>query len=324
MLVIGYGSIGKRHVENLLKIPKTEVILFSKHKKSVKNVLTFSSLQKCISKNPDVAIIANNTNSHIGIAMKLAKLGIDLFIEKPLSNSSKDIFSLNKIVKNKKIVTQIGCNLRFHKCIKKIKAVIDKEKIGRIISVKVESGSYLPEWHPYEDYKKSYASRKSLGGGVVLTCIHEIDYMYWLFGDIKEVFSLTGKFSDLQITAEDFSSTIIKFRNNIVGELHLDYFQRPGIRSCKIIGTKGTIYWDSVSNNVKLYDIKKEEWVKLYGIDKFDRNDMYKDELQYFLKCVSEKKNSFNSIKDGIKTLQIALAIKKSSQQKKVVKIEKK
>ena len=321
---MGYGSIGKRHVKNLLKIPKIKIILLSKHEKSVRNVMVFSSLQQCLDQNPDAAIICNTTNFHVETATKLAKSGIDLFIEKPLSDSMKNISNLNRIIKKKKLITQMGCNLRFHKCIKKIKEMIDENKMGRIISVKVESGSYLPEWHPNENYTKSYASKKELGGGVVLTCIHEIDYMYWLFGEIVEVFSLTGKFSDLDITSEDLSSIIIKFKNNIIGELHLDYFQRPAIRSCKIIGAKGTIYWDSISNKVIFYDIKKEKWFKIYKINKYDRNEMYKDELNYFLKCVSKRENSFNPINEGVKTLQVALSIKKSSHQKQMIKIDKK
>lgn len=92
----------------------------------------------------------------------------------------------------------MGCNLRFHDCIKKMKSLLEKETIGKIISVKVECGAYLPDWHPYEDYSKGYAARDDLGGGVVLTCIHELDYLYWFFGEIKEVFSITGKFSNLK------------------------------------------------------------------------------------------------------------------------------
>ena len=109
----------------------------------------------------------------------------------------------------------------------------------------LESGSYLPDWHPYEDYRNSYASKENLGGGVVLTCIHEIDYLHWFFGEIKELFAMTGKFSDLKIEVDDLASVTMKFSNNIIVELHLDFFQKPDFRCCKIIGTNGTIYWDS-------------------------------------------------------------------------------
>ncbi len=323
--VIGYGSIGKRHVENLLSISNLKIIICTKQKiknPCKKKIVIVNSIRDCLEEKPDIGIICNNSNLHLTTAIKLAKSGVDIFIEKPLSNSLKDTKELLKIVKKKKIISQMGCQLRFHKCIKKIKESILKKQIGKILSVKVECGSFLPDWHPYEDYSKSYAARKELGGGVVLTCIHEIDYLYWFFGKASEVFSMTGKYSDLKIHADDLSAGIIKFKNNIIAELHLDYFQKPLFRSCKVIGTKGTIYWDSDSNIVKLYDNNKNKSIKILKWTNYDRNSMYKEELIHFLNCVKKRKSTINPVQtDGINVLQIGLAIIKSSKVKKVIKL---
>ena len=160
---------------------------------------------------PDIGFITNETAYHIPVAIKLAKSGLDLFIEKPLSNIMKNVKELTKLVEIKKLVTLMGCNLRFDKCIKEIKHLVDQQTIGKIISVKVECGTYLPDWHHDENYSNSYAAREELGGGVVLTCIHELDYLFWFFGEIKEVFSMTGKFSNLKINASDLSAIILRF-----------------------------------------------------------------------------------------------------------------
>lgn len=323
--VIGYGSIGKRHVQNLLLIPNTEIIICTKQKiinTFPTKIKIVDSISNCLKEKPDIGIIANISNCHIPTAIKLAKIGVDLFIEKPLSNSLKGTEELLKIVRKKKIITQMGCQLRFHKCIKKIKDLISSKRLGRILSVQVECGSFLPDWHPYEDYSKSYAARKELGGGIVLTCIHEIDYLYWFFGKASEVFSITGKYSDLKISADDLSAGIIKFKNNVIAELHLDYFQKPLFRSCKIIGTKGTIYWDSDTNIVKLYDNNKNRWIKILKLSNYDRNSMYREELIHFLNCVKKRKITINPLQyDGIKTLQIGLAIIKSSKKKEMIKL---
>ena len=107
----------------------------------------------------------------------------------------------------------------------------------------------------------------------------------------------------------------------MIAELHLDYFQKPDFRSCKIIGTKGMIYWDSNENTVLLYDNKKNKWVKVVGWPNYDRNFMFKAELTHFLNCVERQKSTINPLgADGIKTLKIALAIIKSSKMKKVIK----
>jgi len=327
-LIAGYGSIGKRHLENIISNNNSEIIVYSKRKDlsnlRKKNIKIFNSLEKCLAEKPNIGFITNETVHHVPVSKKLATAGLDLFIEKPLSNSTKSVSELVKLTKTKKLVTLMGCNLRFHECIKKIKSLIEQEKIGKIISVQVECGTYLPDWHPNEDYSKGYSARDDLGGGVVLTCIHEIDYLYWFFGEVKEVFSFTGKFSNLKIKSDDLSAIIMKFRNNVIAEIHLDYFQKPETRSCKIIGTKGMIVWNSSNNQVKLYNLKNNKWSTKLKIKNYKKNDMYKKELAHFINCIKQKKKSLNDISQGQYVLKIALGIIKSSKLKRVVTIEKK
>lgn len=326
ILIVGLGSIGKRHLQNLQSLTNAQFIIYSKQTKldfsKDKNVKIFNSLDKCLLEKPSVGFITNETVDHIPIAIKLAKNGIDLFIEKPLSNTMTKIKELRKIVENKKLITLMGCNFRFDKCIKQIKNLVDQKSVGKIISVKVECGTYLPDWHPYENYSNSYAAKDELGGGVVLTCIHELDYLFWFFGEIKEVFSMTGKFSNLKISASDLSAIILRFKNNVIVELHLDYFQKPETRSCKIIGTKGTIYWDSLTNEVRLYDLKKEKWISNLKIKNYQKNEAYLDEITHFMQCVKNKENSINDIIQGSYVTKVALQIIKSSKLKKTIFIK--
>ena len=231
VLIVGYGSIGKRHLENFLQFKDIRLIVYTKRNDlqslKKKGIKVSNSLTECLKENPDVGVIANETSLHTPIAIKLAKEGLDLFLEKPLSNSLKDVEKLRAIVKKKKLITQMGCNLRFHPCIKKIKSLIEQQKIGKIISAQVQNCSYLPDSHRWEDYRKSYAARKDLGGGVILTnAIHEIDYMYWFFQEVENVISMSGKFSDLDVTAEDYVSSLLKFKNKIIGELHTGLFSK--------------------------------------------------------------------------------------------------
>ena len=320
ILVVGYGSIGKRHVKNLLKHTNSQIIIYTKRQDldfKTKRVIVTNSFEYSLSQNPNVGFICNETSKHIPVAMKLAKAGLDLFLDKPLSDSMKGISTLNKIVKEKKLITQMGCQLRFHGCIRKIQQLLIQKKIGKIISVQAENGSYLPDWHPYEDYRYGYAAKKKLGGGVVLTQIHDIDYLYWIFGNPKSIFSVTGKFSNLDISTEDYSASIIQLKNKITAELHLDFFQGPEYRRIKIKGTDGIILWNSQENAIKVYSNKKNTWKTILKIKKFDRNQLYVDEIKHFLRCVKNRKNTINNLDDGIKTMKIALAIKESGKKKK-------
>lgn len=321
-LVVGYGSIGRRHVNNLLAIPNIDVLVCtSRTDVNTKNdrIKIYKSLDDSIAQKPDFGVIANVTNLHIPTAIKLAQNNIDLFIEKPLSDSTSGISKLVSLVKKKRLVTMMGCNLRFNPGIQKVKEILSKKEIGRVISVRSECGSYLPNWHPYEDYRTGYAARTDMGGGVVLTIIHEIDYLYWMFGDVKEVFSISDRFSDLEIKAEDLSASVIRFKNNIIGELHLDYFQRPLARNCKIIGTKGTIEWNEETNSVRVFHAEKEKWEEKIRIRNYDNNEEYVKEMIHFIKSVKQRKGTTNDITQGFKTLQIALAIKRSSKVRKMV-----
>ena len=147
VLVAGYGSVGRRHVDNFLELKDIQLIVYTKRNDlqllKKKGVKVSNSLAECLKENPDIGVITNETSLHIPIAIKLAKEGLDLFLEKPLSNSLKDVEKLHAIVKKKKLITQMGCNLRFHSCIKKIKSLIEQQKIGKIISVQVQGSSYL-------------------------------------------------------------------------------------------------------------------------------------------------------------------------------------
>ena len=318
---MGYGSIGKRHIQNLSNYSDIEIIVCTKRKQDIflkKNKCkVIKSLKKSISENPDFAIISNVTSLHIETAIELANAGIHFLIEKPLSHNQNGVKKLLNVIKTKKLITLIGCHLRFHPCIIKIKEIIEKKKIGKVLAVQAQNSSYLPDWHPYENYKESYAAKKELGGGVVLTSIHELDYLYWLFGKINDVFSISDKSGDLELSCDDMSSSLLKFKAGIVGEVHLDFFQKTIIRQCNIIGTKGIISCNINLNRIKLYNPITKKWSVQLELKNYDINEVYKRELDHFIKCVKNNKKSINDVGEGINVLKIALSIIKSSKIKK-------
>lgn len=326
ILIVGFGSIGRRHTNNILKHTDSSLIIFTRRKniknsefylyaKNKKRIKILSNFDKCLEQNPSVAFVTNETSLHTVLALELAKKGIDLFIEKPLSNSLRNLSALTRIVQKNKIVAMVGCNFRFYPPICKIKELVEKQFTGRIISVQLENSSYLPDWHPCEDYSKNYAARKDLGGGVTLTQIHELDYLTWIFGTVKPICSISGKFSDLQVTADDGCFCIMRAKNNVIVELHLDYFSKPYYKRIKIRGTSGTIYWDSIENNVRFLNNKKSSWEILkirdnYKLKGKPLNRMYVDELKYFLNCVTNREQPMNDLYESSNILKCALSLK--------------
>ena len=144
--------------------------------------------------------------------------------------------------------------------------------------------------------------------------------MYWLFQEVENVISMSGKFSDLDVNVEDYAASLLRFKNKIIGDA-IVYFQRPDFKSCQIRGTKGEIYWDSDNNCLNIYDMNKKRWKTELEVKNYHRNFSYVEELKHFLKCVKQKKETINDLEQGIDTLKIALAIKKASKLMKAVNV---
>jgi predicted dehydrogenase len=218
----------------------------------------------------------------------------------------------------------LGFNLRFHPCLQKIKDILDEGKIGRTISAKAEVGQYLPDWHPSEDYRKSYSAQKALGGGIILDAIHEIDYVRWFLGDVSEVFCYADKLSHLEIDTEDIAEILLRFKSKAIGNIHMDYVQRVYNRKCEIVGDEGTVTWNFSDNIVRLYTAKSKQW-QLFPISNeqtgFDFNQTYLQEMKCFIQCLTEKLSPPVDGTDGKRIQEIALAAKKSAEIAEVIRL---
>ena len=323
-LIVGFGSIGKRHFDNLKQLGNVEVSILSRRNLNLPDTRVYSSVEEACRESFDAVIIANETSLHIPTAIKFAEKEYNLFIEKPLSHTFKNVDRLVDLVSQHNLKVMTGCNMRFHPVISSAEGLIREHRIGRTISARAEVGQYLPDWRPERDYRNSYSASKERGGGVILDLIHELDYTCWFFGDVSKIFSMSGKRSDLEIKTEDIAEILMEFENSIIAEVHLDYIQRRPSRNFKIVGTSGTICADLTSNKVEIFDIANHNWEVVNLDTGFDRNKMYLDEMKHFVKYIQGKiTEPMISLRDGVKVLQIALAAKESALTGKVIDIQK-
>jgi predicted dehydrogenase len=181
-------------------------------------------------------------------------------------------------------------------------------------------GSYLPDWHPWEDYRDMYSSKEGVGG-ILLDAIHGINYGRWFFGAEELVTGLLSYDSSLEIETEDTVNLITRYENNVQCEYHFDYLQRTPIRSGQITGDVGSIRWGGVKKSVRRYDLEKDDWITEETYDNWNINQMYINMLEHFLHCVTEHESTTSPIKDGWKDLQLVLAAKKSSDQGKHIQL---
>jgi len=323
VLVVGLGSIGKRHVEIInQQFPQVKVVAL-RHRKyndtegsSQQMVKQVFSLDEAILTNPQAAIIANPATKHIAVAKALASHGVHLMVEKPISDNSKDSLELINICKENNVILMAAYNLRFLPSLSHFRQCIKSGLIGELLSVRSEVGQYLPSWRPESDYRVGVSAQKDLGGGVLLELSHEIDYLRWIFGEILWVQSHTSRQSDLEIDVND-SASIIMGMGNTIGEsvivsLNMDFIRHDTTRRCYAIGEKGTLLWDAISGEVKVFLQDEKIWNVLFQ-SLPDRNYTYTQEIVSFFDSIESGGAPSVTGEDGLKVVEVIEAAEKSS-----------
>ncbi len=328
VLIIGCGSIGQRHIRNLESQGMTDIITLRSKKGHFKelpeelNVAEVNSWDEALNEKPDVAIIANPTSLHLEYVLELLPHVKGIFIEKPLSHSMESIEVLITEAAKHKTVLFVGHNLMFHPIVKTIEKFIDTNNLGNILNIQCQFGQWLPDWHPYEDFKKAYYARKDLGGGVALTLIHEIHMAIDLAGDPSEVAGMESVSELLPLDVDVISDVMIRHKSGCVSQIHLDYIQKPHHRSGLISFERGWISYDYTEHRVVAQCVGDERPVTIWSDNTYDANCMYVDEIKEFIDYVEEHriKNSFD-IESAIESIKIVDALFESVSKNSIVQI---
>lgn len=321
ILIIGNGSMGKRHLEisrQLYPSAEVRILIHQKLNEDVNLVNGYlKTMEQVHTFAPQIAIIANPATFHLEVAQKLAEVGVHLLIEKPISASTVGVVELIKTCKESKVVLMTGYNLRFSASLLHFHELIKKKTAGKILSVRCEVGQYLPDWRPTKDYRMTVTANNRLGGGVLLELSHEIDYLRWIFGDINWVRATLSKQSSLEIDVEDSAHLILGFESNangnqLIANLNLDFIRHDRTRSCTVIGDKGTLRWNGLTGTVDIFMQHSEKWEVLYSC-KPDTDETLFAEWDNFLGSIKEECYPLVTGKDGLRVLEIIEAARKSS-----------
>ena len=301
ILFIGLGSIAKKHIDAILEIDKSCIIYVLRTLKGSEifpGTLNIYSTEEVQNANPDCIVVTNPTHLHLQSVKRFLILKKPIFVEKPVFNSTEVQDTINQIKKNG-IMTYVGCNLRFLDALKFLKDNI--KQAGRINEVNIYCGSYLPEWRPNQDYRCSYSSKRDEGGGAHLDLIHELDYMFWIFGNPLKVQSQFNSCSSLDIDAVDSANYWINYPKYQIN-ISLNYYRRDTKRTCEILFEDDTWIIDLLLNEIHSF--------KQGRIFQSSQSiiDTYKVQMEYFMSLVKQKKRtSSNDILSAFKVLQIAL-----------------
>lgn len=325
-LVVGSGSIARRHINNLKKIfiPARVLCVSSTGRipspeEIGDDTIVCKSIEQALSEKPEFAIVASPAPFHVSQAALLLESDVPVLIEKPLSDSMSTFAAVGALLHKKRDKVEVAYNLRLMPSAKKFKSLLAEGLLGDIYSVVVDVGQYLPDWRPTSDYKKNVSSRKSLGGGVLLELSHELDYLGWFFGKFDTAFCTASNSGALEIDVEDRVDAILMNSNGLVANLHMDFLQRSPARTCKVIGQRGTLIWDVLHNSVTFKDGNGQKVV--FNEPEYDRNTMYLEELVNFSNVAAGKVAPSVDIDQALNTLSLIDALKHSSATRQVVRI---
>ena len=319
-LVVGSGSIGRRHLANLRALQPDAHITLLQRADSATRADQFDvqpdrivhSLADALQQPITAAIVASPATKHLETAIPLIRHGAHVLLEKPIAADASGLAELFAVCDANERILMVAYNLRFHPALRAMKRALDNNQIGRILSLRAEVGQYLPDWRPGSDYRTGCSAQKKLGGGVLLELSHELDYVQWLLGPAQSVSAIVDRVSDLEIDVSDIAVLNIRFESGAIGSVHLDFIQRTPFRQCRVIGTDGTLQWDAIAGDVSIVRAGAE-WQQLPAESAADRNQMYLDELSHFLDCIQNGTQPIVTGSDGARALRLALAAEESS-----------
>jgi len=296
---IGFGSIAKRHIENLRQLFHDDIFIDvlrsgkGKQTGAEQNCNRVLYDENMLDESYDAIFITNPTKLHYETLLKYRHKSHNFFIEKPVFDNEKENI---KTFTDDSNTYYVACPLRYTNVIQTLKKEIDFSKVH---AVRCISSSYLPDWRPNTDYRQTYSAKKELGGGVAIDLIHEWDYICYLMGIPKAVKSIISKKSNLEINSDDIAVYIADYEDKVV-EIHLDYFGRKAVRKIELYCEEDTIIADLIDQ--KICWMKSGKIINLTQ----ERNEFQKKELQHFFDIVDGKILNDNSIYEAYTILKIA------------------
>lgn len=317
-LVVGTGSIGRRHVKTVRKnLPGAWVgLVHHRPRAEVDEALAsecdelFSDLGAALSTEPDVAIVANATSAHVRTAQACADAGVHLLVEKPISHTLDGVDALVSSCESNGLQLMVGYCLRHHEPLRTFRELIRSGGVGQPFALRAEVGQHLTTWRPDADYRSTITARPELGGGALLELSHEIDYALWILGEVQAAVGFTANLGVLGLDVDEVAEIALRFSSGALGSIHMDLLRSPSTRHCVVAGTEGVAVWDSHDDSIRSYDRAADRWSQVRRSGPVDRQRMYDKQLLHFVACIEGEAAPSPSAEEARRVVELCLEVR--------------
>jgi predicted dehydrogenase len=326
ILIIGTGSAGKRHANNLNSLG-CEVSCMDPRQDRLDDInaeeinlkTVFTSVEEAFASGEtfDGVVVASPPSFHVDQCIAALQRGVPVLLEKPVSPDLSSALKLQTAVKDTSVPLLLGYTWRWWPPLQKVKQLVDGQVVGDLKFVKFTMAAHLADWHPWERYQDFFMASKTMGGGAILDESHWLDLLLWFFGMPEKLFAKVEKLSGLEIETDDNVDMLVFYNNGMRVSLHLDLYARPHEKSIQFVGEEGTLIWEP--NSIKIGKKMDPDWeIEEF---KYDRNDMFVGVAEEFLKILAGDDTQTCNIDDGIRVLELIEAARQSSGKEKVIKL---
>lgn len=318
VVVIGLGSMGKRRIRLINKYNKKIQICGVDNNKERRNMCkdeygidTFSTLDESIKKvDFDCAFVCTSPLSHSGIISQCLNYGLHVFTE---LNLVADGYEKNILLaKEKELILFMSSTFLYREEIKKIRELA--KQTDCTLNYTYHIGQYLPDWHPWENYKDFFVGNKRSNGCREIFAI-ELPWLVEVFGDIVNIDVIKSKMSNLNIDYNDNYLLLIQHKNGNKGTLAVDVISRKPVRNLEVFGEQLYLHWNGSPTGLYIYDFETKKDVNINLYKKIDQltnyssfvvENAYLTEVISFFEAVTKGKipeYSFEKDKDILKII---------------------
>lgn len=317
-LVVGAGSIGRRHLANLRALGAGPVSAWDADPaaraavQAEPGVTVPGSLDAALAAGPELVLVCTPSHLHLDVAHQAVDAGAHVFVEKPVAITVDGVDGLAAHARARGRRVFVGCNMRFHPGPAALKRVVESGVVGAPRQLYARFSHLLSQWRPGTDYRRTYSAQRAQGGGVALEAVHEIDYLRWIAGEIVAVAGWVGRLGDLELEVEDTAVLALRFAAGAIGHVSLDYLSPVKLRGCEVVGTEGAVRWTSEGKSPEAFRVERidRSGARHAVADSagWDANAMYVDELRALQRAVAGEPTALLELDGARRVLELALA----------------